>query len=102
MTVFNLEILISQLVYKMATNFQRLRGPAASTAKLVWELFDVRVNAKSKMAAITGSTYEKNAISQLLYKNNSNEIPKTSPTLSRSANSAELVSTLSDVGLKAW
>ena len=60
MAVFNLEILIYQLVQdsneipKAIPTLLR----STSTAKLVWQLSDVRVSGTSKMAAITGSTYE--------------------------------------------
>ena len=102
MAVFNFEILISWLVYKIATKFQRLRGPAASTAKLVCKLSDVRVNAKSKRAAITGSSNEKTQYLSFYIRMIATKFQRRHPHFRGPPARQNLVWTLSDVGVSAW
>ena len=92
------EVLESQLLCKIATKFQRLhphfRSPTTRQDQCGHS--DIRVISKSKMAAITGSTYE---ITQYLsfYILDSDKIPKAAPKFSGSSNTAGIIWTLADI-----
>jgi len=62
---------------------------SSSTVQQIWKLSDVCLSDKSKMAAITGSTYETTYI--LVYMRDSNEIPTAVPMFSGPGNTTGLV-----------